>query len=213
MPGMKVLLCNPRGFCAGVNMAVDVVERVLRMKGPPIYVFHEIVHNRHVVQQFIDRGVKFVDSIDEVPSGATVVYSAHGVSPDVRLRADHLHLIQVDATCPLVAKVHSEAIRYARQNFSIVLIGHRNHDEIVGTLGEAPECTYVVQSVAEVEALRIPLDHRIVYLTQTTLSVDDAAEIIAALRFKFPRIKGPMKEDICYATTNRQWAVRDLAAR
>jgi len=209
---MKVLLCNPRGFCAGVNMAIECVDRVLRLQGPPLYVFHEIVHNRHVVREFEQRGVTFVDAIDDVPPGATVIYSAHGVSPDIRRAADARNLVQVDATCPLVAKVHQEAIRYARKQFSIVLVGHRNHDEIVGTVGEAPDCTYVVESVAEVEALAIPDDHRIAYLTQTTLSLDDAEAIIAALKVKFPHIQAPMTEDICYATTNRQWAVRDLAA-
>jgi 4-hydroxy-3-methylbut-2-enyl diphosphate reductase len=188
------------------------VERVLRLQGPPLFVFHEIVHNRHVVREFERRGVTFVDAIDDVPSGATVIYSAHGVSPDVRRAADARHLVQVDATCPLVAKVHQEAVRYARKRFSIVLVGHRNHDEIVGTLGEAPDCTYVVESVAEVEVLAIPDDHRIAYLTQTTLSLDDAEAIIAALKAKFPHISSPLTEDICYATTNRQWAVRDLAA-
>jgi 4-hydroxy-3-methylbut-2-enyl diphosphate reductase len=192
-------------------MAIDCVDRVLRLNGPPVYVFHEIVHNRHVVREFEDRGVTFVDSIDEVPVGATVVYSAHGVSPEVRRRADGRNLVQVDATCPLVAKVHSEAIRYARRKFSIVLIGHRNHDEIVGTLGEAPDCTHVVESVREVEELDIPDDHRVAYLTQTTLSLDDAEAIIAALRTKYPRVQSPLTEDICYATTNRQWAVRELA--
>jgi 4-hydroxy-3-methylbut-2-enyl diphosphate reductase len=209
---MNVLLCNPRGFCAGVNMAIECVERVLRLQGPPLFVFHEIVHNRHVVREFEGRGVTFVDAIDDVPAGATVIYSAHGVSPDVRRAADARRLVQVDATCPLVAKVHQEAVRYARKRFSIVLVGHRNHDEIVGTLGEAPDCTHVVESVAEVEALAIPDDHRIAYLTQTTLSLDDAEVIIAALKAKFPHISSPLTEDICYATTNRQWAVRDLAA-
>jgi 4-hydroxy-3-methylbut-2-enyl diphosphate reductase len=177
-----------------------------------LFVFHEIVHNRHVVREFERRGVTFVDAIDDVPSGATVIYSAHGVSPDVRRAANARNLVQVDATCPLVAKVHQEAVRYARRRFSIVLVGHRNHDEIVGTLGEAPDCTYVVESVAEVEALTIPDDHRIAYLTQTTLSLDDAEAIIAALKAKYPHISSPLTEDICYATTNRQWAVRDLAA-
>ena len=208
---MKVLLCNPRGFCAGVNMAIDCVDRVLRLQGPPVYVFHEIVHNRHVVNRFAERGVTFVESVDEVPTGATIVFSAHGVSPDVRRQASARNLVQVDATCPLVAKVHSEAIRYARQKFTIILIGHRNHDEIVGTFGEAPNCTHVVESVREVEELDIPTDHRVAYLTQTTLSLDDAEAIIAALKKKFPHIRSPMTEDICYATTNRQWAVRDLA--
>jgi 4-hydroxy-3-methylbut-2-enyl diphosphate reductase len=192
-------------------MAIDCVDQVLQKQGPPVYVFHEIVHNRHVVNRFVERGVTFVNSVDEVPSGATIVFSAHGVSPDVRRQAESRNLVQVDATCPLVAKVHSEAIRYARQKFTIVLIGHRNHDEIVGTFGEAPDCTHVVENVREVEELAIPADHRIAYLTQTTLSLDDAEAIISALRKKYPHIRSPLTEDICYATTNRQWAVRDLA--
>ena len=208
---MRVLLCNPRGFCAGVNMAIDCVDQVLRVQGPPVYVFHEIVHNTHVVKRFVDRGVTFVNSVEEVPAGATIVFSAHGVSPEVRRQAQERNLVQVDATCPLVAKVHSEAIRYARQKYTIVLIGHRNHDEIVGTFGEAPDCTHVVESVKEVDQLQIPPDHRIAYLTQTTLSLDDAEAIIATLRKKYPHIRSPLTEDICYATTNRQWAVRDLA--
>jgi 4-hydroxy-3-methylbut-2-enyl diphosphate reductase len=192
-------------------MAIDCVDQVLRVQGPPVFVFHEIVHNRHVVNRFIERGVTFVDSIDEVPRGATIVFSAHGVSPEVRRQASIRNLVQVDATCPLVAKVHSEAIRYSRQKFTIVLIGHRNHDEIVGTFGEAPDCTHIVENVRDVEELQIPAEHRIVYLTQTTLSLDDADAIISALRKKYPHIRSPLTEDICYATTNRQWAVRDLA--
>ncbi|NNM88624.1 MAG: 4-hydroxy-3-methylbut-2-enyl diphosphate reductase [Phycisphaerae bacterium] len=209
---MKILLANPRGFCAGVNMAIECVERVLLLKGAPVYVYHEIVHNRHVVDRFTHQGVVFVNSIDEVPEGSTVVYSAHGVSPDVRKKSDERRLIQVDATCPLVTKVHNEAIRYARQKFTIVLIGHADHDEVVGTLGEAPDSIRIVESVDDVRHLVIPSDHRIAYLTQTTLSLDDASAIIAALRNKFPRIQNPPKEDICYATTNRQTAVQTLAS-
>ena len=208
---MKIVLCNPRGFCAGVNMAIECVERVLRLKGPPIYVYHEIVHNRHVVNQFSEQGVVFVNSVDQIPRGSTLVYSAHGVSPKVRRQADDRALVQIDATCPLVAKVHSEAVRYARQKFAIVLIGHRNHDEVVGTFGEAPDSIHIVESARDVAALDIPQDHRIAYLTQTTLSLDEAEIIISALREKYPRIRGPQKEDICYATTNRQLAVRQLA--
>jgi 4-hydroxy-3-methylbut-2-enyl diphosphate reductase len=193
-------------------MAIECVDRVLKLKGPPIYVYHEIVHNRHVVRRFSEQGVVFVDSIDEVPRGATVVYSAHGVSPQVRRQADERDLVQVDATCPLVAKVHSEAVRYARQHFAIVLIGHRNHDEVVGTYGEAPDSIHIVESVDDVQNLKIPDDHRIAYLTQTTLSLDEAEAIIAALRERFPRIRSPQTEDICYATTNRQLAVKQLAA-
>lgn len=208
---MKILLANPRGFCAGVNMAVDCVERVLQLKGAPIYVFHEIVHNRHVVDRFTRQGVVFVDSIDEVPSGGTVVYSAHGVSPEVRRQSSDRNLVAVDATCPLVTKVHIEAIRYAKQKFTIVLIGHQDHDEVIGTLGEAPDAIRIVESVEDVEKLTIPEGDRIAYLTQTTLSLDDAGAIITALKAKYPRIESPAKEDICYATTNRQTAVQKLA--
>lgn len=208
---MKILLAKPRGFCAGVNMAIECVERVLRVKGAPIYVYHEIVHNRHVVERFTKQGVVFVNSIDEVPNGGTVVYSAHGVSPEVRQRSNDRDLIQVDATCPLVTKVHSEAIRYAKQKFTIVLIGHEDHDEVIGTLGEAPDCIRIVEDIRDVERLEIPEDHKIAYLTQTTLSLDDAEVIISALKKKFPRIQSPAKEDICYATTNRQTAVKQLA--
>jgi 4-hydroxy-3-methylbut-2-enyl diphosphate reductase len=208
---MRILLANPRGFCAGVNMAIECVERVLQLKGAPVYVYHEIVHNRHVVDRFTKQGVIFVNSVDEVPAGATLVYSAHGVSPEVRQNSNDRNLIQVDATCPLVTKVHMEAIRYAKQQFTIVLIGHEDHDEVIGTLGEAPDCIQICESVADVDKLEIPPDHKIAYLTQTTLSLDDAAAIIAALKRKYPRIQSPKKEDICYATTNRQTAVQKLA--
>ncbi|MCY2952313.1 MAG: 4-hydroxy-3-methylbut-2-enyl diphosphate reductase [Planctomycetota bacterium] len=209
---MKMVLANPRGFCAGVNMAIECVERVLRLKGPPIYVYHEIVHNRHVVQRLSEQGVVFVNSIDDVPVGGTLIYSAHGVSPEVRRQAGARNLVQIDATCPLVMKVHSEAIRYAREKLAIVLIGHRGHDEVVGTLGEAPDSIHIVENTSDVQKLTIPDDQPISYLTQTTLSLDDAETIISALRQKYPRIRGPVKEDICYATTNRQMAVRQLAA-
>lgn len=208
---MKILLANPRGFCAGVNMAIECVERVLQLKGPPIYVYHEIVHNKHVVDRFVKQGVVFVNSIEEVPAGGTVVYSAHGVSPEIRNQSNSRELIQVDATCPLVTKVHYEAIRFARKQYTIVLIGHEDHDEVIGTLGEAPDHIRIVESVADVEALEIPDSHKIAYLTQTTLSLDDANAIIGALRKKFPHIHSPKKEDICYATTNRQAAVKELA--
>ena len=207
---MKILLANPRGFCAGVNMAIACVERVLQLKGAPVYVFHEIVHNQHVVDRFTRQGVIFVNSIAEVPPGATLVYSAHGVAPEVRRQATQRRLQQVDATCPLVTKVHNEAVRYARGKFTIVLIGHADHDEVVGTLGEAPDAIRIVECVADVARLDIPDDHRVAYLTQTTLSLDDAARIIAALKSKYPRIQAPPKEDICYATTNRQTAVQRL---
>jgi 4-hydroxy-3-methylbut-2-en-1-yl diphosphate reductase len=208
---MKILLANPRGFCAGVNMAIDCVDRVLKLKGPPIYVYHEIVHNKHVVDRFIAQGVVFVNSIEEVPNGATVVYSAHGVSPEIRRKSENRNLIQVDATCPLVTKVHSEATRFAKKKYTIVLIGHEDHDEVIGTLGEAPDCIHIVESPEDVQRLDIPADHKIAYLTQTTLSIDDANVIIKALKQKFPHIHSPKKEDICYATTNRQQAVMELA--
>ena len=208
---MRILLANPRGFCAGVNMAIDCVDRVLKLKGPPIYVYHEIVHNKHVVDRFIKQGVVFVNSIDEVPNGGTVVYSAHGVSPEIRRKSKERSLVQVDATCPLVMKVHSEAIRFAKKKYTIVLIGHEDHDEVIGTLGEAPDCIQIVESAEDVAKLEIPADHKIAYLTQTTLSIDDANAIIAALRKKYPHIHSPKREDICYATTNRQQAVMELA--
>jgi 4-hydroxy-3-methylbut-2-en-1-yl diphosphate reductase len=208
---MKILLANPRGFCAGVNMAIDCVDRVLKLKGPPIYVYHEIVHNKHVVDRFITQGVIFVNSIDEVPPGATVVYSAHGVSPEIRCKSASRELVEVDATCPLVTKVHSEAIRYASKKYTIVLIGHEDHDEVIGTLGEAPDDIRIVESPEDVQRLDIPPDHRIAYLTQTTLSIDDAMLIIKALKTKYPNIHSPKKEDICYATTNRQQAVMELS--
>jgi len=210
---MKILLANPRGFCAGVNMAIDCVDRVLKLKGPPIYVYHEIVHNKHVVDRFIAQGVVFVNSIDEVPPGGTVVYSAHGVSPEIRHRSESRNLIEVDATCPLVTKVHSEAIRYASKKYTIVLIGHEDHDEVIGTLGEAPNDIRIVESPDDVHRLDIPADHKIAYLTQTTLSIDDANVIINALKKKYPNIHTPKKEDICYATTNRQQAVMELAPK
>jgi 4-hydroxy-3-methylbut-2-en-1-yl diphosphate reductase len=209
--GMKILLANPRGFCAGVNMAIECVERVLKLKGPPVYVYHEIVHNKHVVDRFVAQGVVFVNSIEEVPAGATVVYSAHGVSPEIRNNSDHRNLLQVDATCPLVTKVHMEAVQFAKKQYTIVLIGHEDHDEVIGTLGEAPDHMKIVESVEDVERLEIPRDHKVAYLTQTTLSLDDAEAIIAALKKKFPWIHSPKKEDICYATTNRQMAVRKIA--
>lgn len=208
---MKIILANPRGFCAGVIMAIDTVEEVLRLVGTPLYVYHEIVHNRHVVNNFIDKGVVFVDSIDEVPADSTVVFSAHGVSPDVRQRAKQRGCTMIDATCPLVTKVHMEAIRYAKQGYNILLIGHAGHDETVGTVGEAPGAITIVESPEDVERLPFGPDEPIAYITQTTLSMDDASVIIGAIRKRFPQVKEPPSEDICYATTNRQAAVRLLA--
>ncbi len=208
----KVILAEPRGFCAGVEMAVETVERALQRHGAPIYVFHEIVHNRHVVQDFIGRGVRFVRSIEEVPAAAKLVLSAHGVSPSIRRAAveKKLELI-VDATCPLVDKVHREVRKFAAQGYGVVLVGHADHDEIVGTSGEAPERVQIVENVDQARSLT-PLDlEKLVVLTQTTLSVDDTREILDVLRQRFPRIHLPAKEDICYATQNRQDAVKRLA--
>lgn len=204
-----MILANPRGFCAGVNMAIEVVNEVLRRKGPPVYVFHEIVHNKHVVDDFRARGVTFVDSIEQVPTGAVVVYSAHGVSPEIRAASQSRQLYEVDATCPLVHKVHAQVIRYARDGYTIIFIGHHNHDEAIGTVGEAPNNIVIVESPAEAEALQFPADAKLAYTTQTTLSVSDANRVIDVLKRKFPRIRYPQKEDICYATTNRQNAVSE----
>ena len=208
---MKVLLARPRGFCAGVVMAIETLEKAIEYLGTPLYVFHEIVHNRHVVQHFRERGVVFVSDLEEVPEGANVLFSAHGVSPEVRETARRRKLFTIDATCPLVTKVHLEARKYASEGYTIVLIGHEGHDEVVGTMGEAPERIVLVENVDDVERLTLPPDAKVAYLTQTTLSVDDAERIIAALRRRFPQIKGPSKEDICYATQNRQEAVKYLA--
>lgn len=209
---MQLLLVNPRGFCAGVRMAIDVVDQLLELlPDEPIYVYHEIVHNKHVVDRFVERGVVFVEDVEEVPEGAIVVFSAHGVSPAVREIARRRNLTSIDATCPLVTKVHMEAIRYARQGHQILLIGHQDHQEIVGTRGEAPDAIQVVESPEDVPNLTIHDPDKLVYLTQTTLSVDDASSIIDALKRAFPAIKSPPTSDICYATTNRQRAIRKIA--
>lgn len=208
---MKVLLANPRGFCAGVEMAIQTVEQAVKIVGTPLYVYHEIVHNRHVVEGFVKQGVVFVDAIDDVPENATVVFSAHGVSPQVRNDAKQRGCTMIDATCPLVTKVHMEALRYAKQGYHILLIGHAGHDEVVGTVGEAPGAITIVESPEDVAGLPFSEDDPIVYLTQTTLSVDDANRIITAIRQRYPQVKEPPTEDICYATTNRQHAVRELA--
>jgi 4-hydroxy-3-methylbut-2-enyl diphosphate reductase len=207
----RVLLLKPRGFCAGVVRAIDIVKIALETFGAPIYVRREIVHNRYVVNELAEKGAIFVHEIDDVPDGQRVIYSAHGVSPAVRERSKGRGLKVIDATCPLVTKVHIEAVKFARQGYSLVLIGHRDHDEIEGTLGEAPDVTQVVSNVAEVEALRVPDPNRVAYLTQTTLSLDEARDIIHALKVKFPNIVGPHSQDICYATENRQVAVRNVA--
>jgi 4-hydroxy-3-methylbut-2-enyl diphosphate reductase len=209
---VRLILPNPRGFCAGVSMAIDVVDQVLDLcPGEPVYVYHDIVHNTHVVDRFKARGVLFVEDVDLVPQGAIVVFSAHGIPPAVRERAKARGLRIIDATCPLVTKVHNEAIRYARLGYQILLVGHRNHQEIIGTSGEAPQATQVVESPGDIPHLRIDDPAKLVYLTQTTLSTDDAGVIIDALKAAFPAIKAPPSEDICYATTNRQHAVRTLA--
>ena len=207
---MRIILANPRGFCAGVNMAIESLEKALALFGSPLYVYHEIVHNRPVVERFRSRGVVFVDGVDEVPVGGTLLYSAHGVAPQIRAQAAARRLRAIDATCPLVTKVHLEAVRFAREGYRILLIGHEGHDEVVGTTGEAPEHILLVQDAADVDRLDLPPDARVAYLTQTTLSVDDAEVIVAALRRRFPHIAGPSRDDICYATQNRQEAVKGL---
>lgn len=210
---MKILLANPRGFCAGVNMAIECLEECIRAFGSNIYVYHEIVHNRHVVDRFTREGVTFVDSVNEVPPGAILLYSAHGVSPEIRQASRERGLRTVDATCPLVTKVHLEAIKFARGGYNIVLIGHEGHDEVIGTMGEAPESITLVETPDDVDQLPFTTQDRIAYLTQTTLSVEEATAVITQLKKRFPQIEAPPKEDICYATTNRQHAVRQLVSR
>lgn len=210
---MRILLANPRGFCAGVNMAIECLDEAIRMFGPEIYVYHEIVHNKYVVDRFSRLGVRFIDQIEEAPEGAILLYSAHGVSPAIREAARRRKLQTIDATCPLVTKVHLEAIKYARAGYHIILIGHEGHDEVIGTMGEAPESITLVETPEEVAGLAFPDESKIAYLTQTTLSVEEAARVITALRERFPQIESPPKEDICYATTNRQHAVKQLAAQ
>jgi len=210
---MKIILANPRGFCAGVNMAIESLERSLDFFGAPVYVYHEIVHNKYVVERFLRRGVVFVESLEDVPEGSPLLYSAHGVSPQIRDQARRRGLKAIDATCPLVTKVHLEAVKYAREGYTIILIGHEGHDEVIGTMGEAPNRMLLVETAEDVERLEIADAAKIAYLTQTTLSVDDANLVIAALRKKFPQIANPPKDDICYATQNRQEAVRELASR
>ncbi len=207
----KVLLLKPRGFCAGVVRAIDIVQIALDTFGAPIYVRKEIVHNSYVVNDLAQKGAIFVNELDEVPAGARVIYSAHGVSPAVRQGAKERGLKVIDATCPLVTKVHIEAIKFAKQGYSLVLVGHRDHEEVQGTQGEAPDVTQVVSTVEEVEALVVPDPKKVAYLTQTTLSLDEARYMIEALRKKFPNIAGPHAQDICYATENRQTAVKNVA--
>jgi len=209
---MKILLASPRGFCAGVNMAIETLETAIRLHGTPIYVFHEIVHNKHVVDRFVREGAVFVDRVEEVPEGAVLLFSAHGVAPEVRRVARERKLNAIDATCPLVTKVHLEAIKYAKQGYRIMLIGHEGHDEVIGTIGQAPDAFTLVETAEEVDSLPFGPDDKLAYLTQTTLSVDDASRIINRLKARFPQIVGPPKDDICYATQNRQEAVRILSA-
>ena len=206
-------LAAPRGFCAGVDRAIDIVDLALEVYGPPVYVRHEIVHNRHVVEDLRQKGAVFVDELAGVPAGAVVIFSAHGVSPAVRREATERGLRALDATCPLVTKVHLEALRYAKQGYTIVLIGHRRHVEVEGTMGEAPEAIVLVESVEDAEALALPDPSRVAYITQTTLSVDDVRAIVEVLKRRFPGIHEPARDDICYATQNRQNAVKELARR
>jgi 4-hydroxy-3-methylbut-2-enyl diphosphate reductase len=206
----RVLLASPRGYCAGVERAVDTVERALELYGRPVYVRKQIVHNTHVVRDLEERGAVFVDSVDDVPEGATVVFSAHGVSPAVRDAADARRLVTIDATCPLVTKVHTQARRYAEAGYTVVLIGHAGHEEVEGTIGEAPAATVLVQSAGDAERLSLPADANVAYITQTTLSVDETAEIASTPRRRLPHMRAPPQEDICYATSNRQWAVKEL---
>lgn len=210
---MKILLASPRGFCAGVNMAIESLDLTLRKFGAPVYVYHEIVHNKYVVESFKSQGAVFVDELEEVPPGSVLLFSAHGVSPEIRKLAQERNLNAIDATCPLVTKVHLEAIKYAREGYTIFLIGHDGHDEVIGTMGEAPEAMILVETEEDVDRLEVAEDAKVAYLTQTTLSVDDANRIIARLRAKFKNLVNPPKEDICYATQNRQEAVKKIAAQ
>jgi 4-hydroxy-3-methylbut-2-enyl diphosphate reductase len=209
----RILLAAPRGYCAGVDRAVQTVERALELHGAPVYVRKEIVHNKHVVEQLRARGAVFVEEETEVPPGATVVFSAHGVSPQVHANAAALDLHTIDATCPLVTKVHVEARKFAAEGYTIVLVGHAGHEEVEGTMGEVPESIVLIETEEDVDALEVPDPERVAYVSQTTLSVDETAAIIRRLRERFPHITGPRTDDICYATTNRQAAVKQLAER
>jgi len=206
----RVLLAAPRGYCAGVERAVETVERALAQNGPPVYVRKQIVHNSHVVDELRERGAVFVGSVAEVPEGGLVVFSAHGIAPAVRAGAAARSLQTIDATCPLVTKVHAEAKRYAAEGYTVVLVGHAGHEEVEGTMGEAPDSIVLVESVTDAERLEVENPQRVAYVTQTTLSVDETREIVAVLHRRFPSLHGPEKEDICYATTNRQQAVKEL---
>jgi 4-hydroxy-3-methylbut-2-enyl diphosphate reductase len=206
----QVLLASPRGYCAGVERAVETVERALDLYGPPVYVRKQIVHNAHVVRELEERGAVFVETEEDVPTGSPLVLSAHGVAPSVRENAAARGLQTIDATCPLVTKVHVEARRYADEGYTIVLIGHAGHEEVIGTTGEAPDAIVLVQSVEEAETVELPPSGRLAYITQTTLSVHETTDIIGVLRRRFPDIRAPQREDICYATSNRQWAVKEM---
>lgn len=207
----KIILLRPRGFCAGVVRAIDVVKIALNLYGAPIYVRKEIVHNRHVVEELRGAGAIFVEELDEVPPGARVIYSAHGVAPSVRGQARERNLQVIDATCPLVTKVHLEAVKFARKGYTIILIGHKDHDEVIGTLGEAPASTVLVSTVEDVDRLQVKDPTRVSYITQTTLSLDETRDIVERLKARFPEIQGPAAQDICYATENRQVAVKAVA--
>ena len=207
----KIFLLKPRGFCAGVVRAIDVVKIALDLYGPPVYVRKEIVHNKHVVDELRDAGAVFVEELDEVPVGARAIFSAHGVAPSVRRQARERKLHVIDATCPLVTKVHLEAVRFARDGYSIVLIGHKDHDEVIGTLGEVPDRSYLVETLEDVDRLEVPDATRVRYLTQTTLSLDETRDLISRLKERFPHLQGPPAQDICYATENRQMAVKAIS--
>ncbi len=213
MTVQHVILASPRGFCAGVDRAIEIVRMALDAYGPPVYVFHEIVHNPYVVQDLRRKGAIFVNDLSEAPQGARTVYSAHGVSPEVRAQANRQSLRIIDATCPLVTKVHLEAVRFAKEGYFNILVGHKGHDEVIGTMGEAQESTVLVSTVEEAESVTVPDPERVAILTQTTLSVDDTRDIIETLRRRFPALRFPPKDDICYATQNRQSAVKALAAQ
>ena len=208
---MKIILAAPRGFCAGVNMAIECLDLSIKTLGPPVYVYHEIVHNKYVVETFQGKGAIFVDSLEDVPLGSNLLFSAHGISPQIREQARERDLYAIDATCPLVTKVHLEAVRYAKEGFTILLIGHEGHDEVIGTMGEAPTSMILVENEEDVDRIQVADESKVAYLTQTTLSVDDANRIIHKIRERFPEVKSPPKGDICYATQNRQEAVRIIA--
>jgi 4-hydroxy-3-methylbut-2-en-1-yl diphosphate reductase len=209
--GRKIFLLKPRGFCAGVVRAIDVVKIALDLYGPPVYVRKEIVHNKHVVDELRNAGAIFVEELHEVPEGARAIFSAHGVAPTVRREAKERRLEVIDATCPLVTKVHLEAVKFGRESYSIVLIGHKDHDEVIGTLGEVPNCSFLVETVEDVDHLQLPDPTRVRYLTQTTLSLTETRDIITRLKERFPLIQGPPAQDICYATENRQMAVKAIS--